>query len=165
MAIIEEPKTSEVDLHIPENLNIKFSHIQLYVDHIEHVNEYKSYEDSINKFHHEYGDDESVLDITRGKDIWNSIQEDAPAIMENYSSHGRDVVKQLIAGFGFRVTGCNPPVDIASPTKTVLVTSSDPRGIQIVVTSRDDHEEGEAITNYLHFDRGKLKCLVNSLDY
>ena len=154
MAIIEEVKTSEVDLHIPQNLDIQFSHIQLYVDYLEHVNEYKSYEDSINKFHHEYGDDKSVLDLNRGKEIWNSIQEDAPAMTENYSSHGRDVVKQLIAGFGFRVTGCYPPIDIASPTKTVLVTSSDPKGVQIVVTSCDGQEEA-ANMNYLHFDRGK----------
>lgn len=150
--------SKEVDLRIPQGLDIQFSHVHLYVDHVADVNEYKKYEDSINKFHHEFDSyNNDVTDvITRGKDVWNTMHDASPA-NEGYSSHGRDVVKQLIAGFGFRVTGCYPPSGVKSSTKTVIVTSSDPKGIQIVVSSLGNvHEDGIGDEQYMHFDRGNF---------
>lgn len=157
--VSKEP--NEVDLRIPHGLEIQFSHVHLYVDRIEDVNEYKKFEDSINNFHREFDSEDGKdgsMNITRGKEIWNSIQDVSPA-NECYSSHGRDVVKQLIAGFGFRVTGCYPPAGVESATKTVLVTSSDPRGIQIVVSSLTGgvQENEDVDEKYLHFDAGELQ--------
>jgi hypothetical protein len=157
MAITDEA-SEEVDLHIPQGLDIQFSHVHLYVDHVADVDEYKNYEDSINNFHHEFDpDNNGALDVvTRGKEIWNTMQDASPA-NEGYSSHRRDVVKQLIAGFGFRVTGCYPPSGVCSSTKTVVVTSSDPKGIQIVVSSLGNVQVGGIVDEkYVHFDRGKL---------
>ena len=67
-----------------------------------------------------------------------------------FAAHGRDVVAQLIAGLGFRVTG-RYDRDIAAvvgggdadaaeeeaevETRTVLVTSVDPNGVRFLVTS------------------------------
>lgn len=152
-----------VDFGISKTLDIQFSHVHLYVDHVKDVDEYKRYEDAVNKFHHEYDSlhNKTSMDVTRAKEIWSAMQEDISPAMENYSSHGRDVVKQLIAGFGFRVTGCYPSVGLKSTTKTVLVTSSDPKGIQVVLTSVDNENDGGHVVDdeYLHFDRGQFVIL------
>ena len=157
MAINDEVNEPQgVDLHIPKGLDIQFSHVHLYVDHVEDVNEYKRFEDSMNKFYNEYdsGSKTNAMDVTRGREIWSDIIQDVSPAMERYSSHGRDVVRQLIAGFGFRITGCYPPAGVRSGTKTVLVTSSDPKGIQIVVSSVVGSGGDEVVDEkYLHFNR------------
>ena len=69
--------------------------------------------------------------------------------------------KQLIAGFGFRVTGCYPDVgnSIAmANTKSVLVTSKDSNGIQIIATCKNSEYNGYKDENdeqYHHFDACK----------
>lgn len=175
---IDEPL--KVDINIPQGFDIQFSHVHLYVDHVDGLDEYKQLEDSINKFHHDYDSTVSLsspppsssnphdqcarqgrpMNVIKGKEIWTSIQDSiamSPHVSsESYLSHGRDVVKQLIAGFGFRVTGCYPAAHETSASKTVLVTSSDPKGIQIVVSSLDN--SGGGVVNdekYLHFDPGQ----------
>ena len=97
--------------------------------------------------------------MEEGRKIWRSLrdEEDAAAFVP----HGRDVVKQLIAGFGFRVTGCYPdPADAggSATTRSVAVTSGDPGGVQIVVTAANDGVEGAASVEggYRHFDAGEL---------
>lgn len=69
--------------------------------------------------------------------------------------------KQLIAGFGFRVTGCYPDDGngiATANTKSVLVTSKDSNGIQIIATcknSEDNGYEDENDEKYHHFDACK----------
>eukprot|EP00804_Cyclotella_cryptica_P005646 CCRYP_000041-RA/>CCRYP_000041-RA protein AED:0.08 eAED:0.08 QI:234/1/1/1/1/0.87/8/1429/370 len=169
---IDEPH--EVDISIPQGFDIQFSHVHLYVDRVDDLHEYKQFEDSINKFHHDYDATASSsnqhgtsmrqdhpMNVVKGQEIWTSIQNsiaNSPHVSsECYSSHGRDVVKQLIAGFGYRVTGCYPAADATSSSKTVLVTSNDPMGIQIVVSSRDN-EVGDDVHDekYLHFDAANM---------
>jgi 4-hydroxyphenylpyruvate dioxygenase-like putative hemolysin len=106
--------------HVPNNeeqctVQVSFSHVHLYVDQVEDVAVYKQLEDKLNK-----GDVAVHNDIT---------QEDVSFVAQN-----RDIVKQLLCGFGFRVTGArmNPTT---SNTQSVLVTSKDPNGVQFVVTS------------------------------
>ena len=147
-------------------IDIQFSHIHLYVDRVSSINEYKTLEASINTFYDRFDSDGNAdgtssdgvhgrpLDVKRGQKIWESLHYHTSTDAE-FVSHGRDVVKQLIAGFGFRVTGCYPEVNAADGTggsgmNTVLITSSDPEGIQIFVSSLNANGEGDA--EYLHFD-------------
>ena len=106
--------------HAPNNeeqctVQVSFSHVHLYVDHVEDVAMYKQLEDKLNR------GDVAVHD--------DNTQEDVSFVAQN-----RDIVKQLLCGFGFRVTGArmNPTT---SNTQSVLVTSKDPNGVQFVVTS------------------------------
>lgn len=191
MALSDDQPIDEslkVDMNIPHGFDIQFSHVHLYVDHVDDLDEYKQFEDSINKFHHDYDStasssssssnshDQSAgqgrpMNVIKGKEIWTSIQDSIAmsphASSESYLSHGRDVVKQLIAGFGFRVTGCYPAAHATSASKTVLVTSSDPKGIQIVVSSLDN-TRGDVVNDekYLHFDPGQwFNNIVNQFPW
>jgi hypothetical protein len=113
------------------------------------------------------------LDVNRGRELWELITHHqqntnndghnttaatvtATAPSSEFVSHGRDVVKQLIAGFGFRVTGCNG----TSYTNTVVVTSKDAHGIQIVVTALKDDDravDGNDCKKYHHFDPSNIQ--------
>ena len=143
-------------------MDIRFSHIHLYVDHLEDVDSYKEYEDSVNRFNQEFDSrriksDTILYDVNVARETWNTIQGLSPAT-EKYLSYGRDIVRQLIAGFGFRVTGCFPNAQARYATRSVLVTSSDPKGVQIVISSLSGYEDENEIddTEYFHFDRGKV---------
>ena len=70
------------------SVEIKFSHIQLYVDSLSSITEYKKLASSLNKFDESFSHDTPV-DIAKGREIWNSIQ----GIPEEFVPHGRDVVK------------------------------------------------------------------------
>ena len=80
-----------------ECVDIRFSHIQLYVDSVCAVSEYKELETALNKFHDSFSKDNDVavaeqVDIHQGQILWNSIQ-DASKDEEAFVPHGRDVVK------------------------------------------------------------------------
>lgn len=82
-------------------VDIKFSHVQLYVDAISALSEYKILEDSLNKFHEsfnnrEYGDvttEHKKVDIDKGRRLWKSMQGMSNDDSAAFLSHGRDVVK------------------------------------------------------------------------
>ena len=103
----------ETDL---QDLRISFSHVHLYVDYVEDLSVYLTREQ---------------------KPTTNTTSENndavlPPAVADSlFVSHNRDVVHQLLVGLGFRITGHR----YDSSTRTVLVTSCDPRGVQFVVTS------------------------------
>jgi hypothetical protein len=149
-------------------VEIKFAHVHLYVDRVCEVNSYKEFEEALNQFQDKYDEvtteiyDERKgysLDVTRGRQLWEIITKGKYAdCTEGFVSHGRDVVKQLIAGFGFRVSGYH----ITSDTNSVLVTSKDADGIQIVVSAmKDDDDDSnlgvKAVDNYHHFDKSNIK--------
>lgn len=70
----------------------------------------------------------------------------------------RDLVKQLLTGFGFRVTGVRfPNGEVLCNTRTVLVTSKDPNGVQFVITSEiDTHLHTARHDKYVFFDKSNL---------
>lgn len=82
------------------DVDIKFSHIQLYVDHLSTVGEYKKLEESLKIFHPgeaTAGDNytaKSSDDIVNGWRLWNTLRgiEDTSDNVA-YVPHGRDVVK------------------------------------------------------------------------
>lgn len=173
-----EMRYSQINPNEPDDgvVDIRFSHVHLYVDGVCEVSAYKEFEDSLNLFQKNYdemtageGTDEAKgrghLTVDVGRQLWQSITKqnmhDGTSVEEeDFASHGRDVVKQLIAGFGFRVTGCHA----TSHTSTVVVTSKDPNGIQIVVSAmkRDDENDVEEASaavedhNYHHFDPSNI---------
>ena len=139
-----------------KDVQISFSHIQLYADHIEDVNEYKDLEDSLNEFESHWANESQASHLNaEGKEVWRSLN---PSVQNDqaFTSQKRDVVKQLLVGFGFRVTGYRYPDESnQANTRSLLVTSRDPNGVQIVVTAMD--ESVDKTDDYHHFDSGMFE--------
>ena len=135
------------------DVQVSFSHIQLYADHIEDVKEYKDLEDSLNEFASHWAIESQAPPLNdEGKTVWTSLN---PSLKNDqvFTSEKRDVVKQLLVGFGFRVTGYRYPDESnQANTRSLLVTSRDPNGVQIVVTAID--ESVDKTDDYHHFDSG-----------
>ena len=75
------------------SVEIKFSHIQLYVDSLSSVIEYQKLGLSLNKFDEAFSHD-TPIDTAKGRELWSSIQ-GMPSDGESarFVPHGRDVVK------------------------------------------------------------------------
>lgn len=181
------------------NVQVSFSHVHLYTDQLEDVNVYKQLEDQLNTFVNEQAimdtDTDSTtshttLDIEKGRNVWESIvsgtttnndsqkkegQQLQPQPFVPFVPQGRDIVKQLIAGLGFRVTG-QSLTSSSSSTRNIVLTTKDPSGVQFVISAlhndhtndaNEDDEDGsvldshqtDAITNdeheHYHFDPRK----------
>lgn len=112
--------------------SISFSHIQLYVDHVEDLHVYKELEERL----FDYSSKAQICKtMEEKKKLWGCRP---PSL----HTHGRDVVKQLLSSCGFCVTGARYGID----TRTVLVTSKDPEGVQILVTAEVENHESTATT-------------------
>jgi hypothetical protein len=167
-------------------LSVAFSHVHLYVDNVQDVAEYKQLEHQLNelatcvkKTDPDNHKGIPIKNLATKRDEWQSIivhkqppeqgaangigkPTEPPATYhhhEPFVSQGRDFVKQLMAGFGFRVTGCRTN-EHGENTRTVLLTSSDPRGSQVVVSALDDPElsssdSSSAKDSMNHFEAGK----------
>ena len=161
-------------------VDVSFSHVQLYVDAIANLDVYKELEDHLNQLAEHINEDlhqnasatlgEDALDVVKYRELYQTIESspftskdshiDNDTNQSEFRSQGRDVVRQLIAGLGFRITAeahCHG-------TRSVLLTTSDPRGVQIVVTAlaqagddiNDDDAGSGAKAKYDHFDSSHL---------
>jgi hypothetical protein len=147
--------TAATNFEFPQ---VKFSHIQIYADSLDDLEVYKKLEQDLCEF-------AAVLELQQNKDniyqqekrqLWQSIvsQGSGEREFEEFIPQNRDVIKQLMVGFGMRVTaahrGCG--------TKSFLVTTKDHGGVQIVVTTKDSSDEapcGDADGHGIHhFEAG-----------
>ena len=150
---------------------VSFSHIHLYVDSVEDVDVYKKMEANLNHLSSriaemvEDGNDKtsgdgqaSGLDIEKCRMLYDDItgRSSSEVLDEEFVPQGRDVVKQLLSGLGFRVTGKRMA---DSNTRSVLVTTKDPNGVQIVVTSLGGDSERD---HYSHFDASNVQRFFDS---
>ena len=164
MNISETIETSNVANEKTEELQVSFSHLQIYVDHLEDLAVYKRLEDSLNEFFGPSKNDHaSASSVANKRKEWESMM-GAP-VDEKFVSKNRDVVKQLLVGFGFRVTGYRyPSDDNKANTKSVLVTSRDPNGVQIVITAKDE-TANSPMDDYQYFDAGTLSLALLLFQY
>jgi hypothetical protein len=123
---------------VTPDLKLSFSHIHIYVDKVDDLATYKNLEDRLNRFNTIVTSKVETLSVGEKKEIWKSLQltENVPNVESTFSPQNRDVVKQLIAGLGFRITGY---IDYKT-TRSVLVTSKDSEGVQIIVTGCKDDD-------------------------
>ena len=149
---------------------VSFSHIHLYVDSVEDVDVYKKMEADLNPLSSriaEMGEDgndsggdgqSSGLDIEKCRMLHDDItgRSSSDVLDEEFVPQGRDVVKQLLSGLGFRVTGKRMA---DSNTRSVLVTTKDPNGVKIVVTSLGGDSERD---QYSHFDASNVQRFFDS---
>jgi hypothetical protein len=140
-------------------LKVSFSHVQLYVDKLEPVQAYKDLENSVRHFSDQL-EHSGDLDTVEKSKLWQTnydTQEDG--IHTTFVPQNRDVIKQLIVGFGFRVTGFRfPAAANKANTRSILVTSKDPKGVQIVVSAVDPSQDSS--DDFDHFDAGTTTVLL-----
>jgi len=128
-------KSSEgrtVDLKCGNEL--QFHHVHLYVDKLDTLANYKILEDRLNRFGITssdllVGDRNTPENIEKAKGIWKDLGGNPPTSSRGAS--GRDVVRQLLVGPGFRVTGSAD----SDTTRSVRLTSRDCTGTKIIVTA------------------------------
>lgn len=114
----------------PNDLQISFSHVQLFVDHLQDLSLYQQLQTKLNAFHEhddDYFIDESGSRSCVGLESKKRLWEQMTGPSRPFVSHGRDIVQQLLAGLGFRITRAGP--------QRMLVTSCDPKGIQFIVAA------------------------------
>ena len=105
-------------------IEIKFSHVQLYVDHVCPVDEYKQFEAEVNKKFLESSvvlkDDTGDLLSGGGDSISRYSQCSSNKDETAFPSHGRDVVKvrQATSIFVFSTKGIPTLFDVINPNST-----------------------------------------------
>lgn len=131
---------------------IAFSHVQLYVKKVESLQAYKDLEERLNKLVVSTPLDgrgsttttSTSTTIDENRAIW--LKDLASSICSGSTSafvpQKRDVIKQLLVGFGMRVTGRHD----GCGTRSFLVTSKDSNGIQLVVTAKAENDAEPAST-------------------
>ncbi len=123
---------------------ISFSHVQMYVDELEDLHVYKELEKKLNEFDAElctqsFDGDNAAQILEKKQHIWRDMSGEGT----DFVSHGRDIVKQLLVGFGFRVTAASYASG-NTESRSVLVTSRDPQGIEFVITAALGGSDGDS---------------------
>ncbi len=166
---------------LPNFVQVSFSHVHLYTDYIESIHVYKELENQINtlvqemKVKEEEKDVKDVkdvqqvqqqkeqLDVKISRQLWkhiNNIQNEQEEEEEIFIPQGRDIIKQLISGLGFRITGQKY---IPNQSKNVVLTTKDLSGVQFIISSLYDEQHDDDCDNddrevdnqYIHFDASK----------
>lgn len=167
---------------------VSFSHVHLYVDQIQDLSVYKALEERLTAFAGKLLDEDdnnnhnlqqrSTTTLADKKALWKSLAAVTTRDEDNdvpFAPHNRDVVQQLLAGLGFRITAARYPTDAASTiatsttsttnTRTVLVTSCDPRGVQILVTAVDPKSsDNNGKDAFGHFDAARVHRFLQAHD-
>ena len=134
------------------NVQVSFSHIHLYVDTLEDISVYKELENKLNNFSHQMN---GKVNVEQGQTLWAQLDSISShydldsRITKNsfdYTPQNRDVVKQLLAGLGFRITAISYPSNgIDVDTRSVLITSKDPHGVKIIVSAPEPDRQRKRI--------------------
>jgi hypothetical protein len=146
---INEQDGSSGNDDVPRIGAISFSHIQLYVDKVEDLEVYKAFEGRLNEFSAKSTEKGIQGSLHKRQELWETLSGGSSSkepVNNTFTPQNRDVVKQLLAGVGFRVTGVRYPEpgddgDIMTPTRSVLVTSRDASGVQILVSAATGNNE------------------------
>ena len=122
----------------PKQQAVSFSHVHLYVDKLQPLAYYKDLEGRLNEFADQTLA-QGLVTLAEKRSLWESLVIDTPwagRSPDNFAPHGRDVIEQLLAGFGFRVTAARMITRSSQVnTNTLLVTSRDALGVQFLITA------------------------------
>lgn len=137
-----------------ERNGISFSHVHLYVDRVDDVLYYKHLEEHLNQL-------AALKQQTTMKELMKSKRH---RMTTHFCSQHRDIVKQLLVAFGFRVTAVRfPNHNVLCNTRTVVISSRKmQQGVQFVITSRTNPKYHTAVEDhYPFFDETNLQRFYN----
>jgi len=140
----------------PKNVEVAFSHIHLYTDHIDDISVYKDLEQKLNSFADTVDVEKMHPNLVEYKEVWQNQFACGEDSATEFVSQGRDIIKQLMAGLGFRITAVSNEND----TKNVLVTTKDPHGVQFVVSALEKSPKqggDDVVDEYQHFDSSEIQ--------
>lgn len=152
------------------DLKVQFHHVHVYVDKTKSLKQYKEIEEDLNRLanlgHYDpFSGGMRFLEpkahsarVSDGKKLWQSIRKKNGRSAE--ISHDQDFVEQLIIGLGWRVTASY----VGATTSSFLVTSSDPRGVKLCVTSVREGNASNQKEPYHHFDACNVERFFKAHD-
>ena len=115
---------------------LQFDHVEMYVDKLRTLEEYKKMETEFNAFTNELEltlkDGDLRAAVPRGKEIWQKHHEGAFLDPAAYCAANQDPVEQLITAMGWRITAAYSKDGIVS----YQLTSSDPSGAVFICTAK-----------------------------
>lgn len=170
---VGSPQTEELsDVHDERSartdVEVKFSHVHFYTDNIDDISVYKDLEHNLNSFANGNELDEMHLNLSHFQETWQKQHADADDDQDSrgdFVPQNRDIIKQLLAGLGFRITAMSH----TRGTKNVLLTTKDLDGVKFVVSALDtcsesstngiiaDNNEGVNDGHFSHFESGQIQ--------
>ena len=107
----------------------QYDHLQLFVDRLQPIAHYKAIEDRLNEFARFVPRVEgSPAGLAAARKAWCKMGPSADP--EAFQVDGRDLVEQMLYGFGWRITGHHEGAE----TRSLLLSTVDPSGVRFVIT-------------------------------
>ena len=105
-------------------LGCKYDHLQFFVDDLRPLSHYKAIEDRLNEFARLVPRAEGApVDIAAAREVWRKMGDSADP--NAFEVHGRDLVEQMLYGFGWRITGQHEGAE----TRSLLLSTPDAAGV------------------------------------
>ena len=112
-------------------VTIQYDHLQFFVDALKPLAHYKAIEERLTSFAkllpHATGE---RRDIASARKAWCKMG--SASDPEAFQVHGRDLVEQLLYGFGWRITAEHSGLE----TRSLLLSTPDPAGVRFVITCK-----------------------------
>ena len=101
----------------------KYDHLQFFVDELRPLSHYKAIEDRLNEFARLVPRAEGeTVDVAPARKAWRKMGRAADP--DAFEVHGRDLVEQMLYGFGWRITGQHEGAE----TRSLLLSTPDMSG-------------------------------------
>jgi len=136
---MEVTPAAHTDLSSPTVSACHYDHLQFFVDSLQPLAHYKAIEARLNSFAKRMpcaGGARS--DVAAARAAWCEMG--AAADPSAFHPHGRDLVEQMLHGFGWRITG----VHEGEATRSLLLSTCDSSGARFVVTCANEAGEEAA---------------------
>ena len=109
--------------------NCRYDHLQFFVDNLKPLSHYKAVEARLNEFAERVPRTNGLpVDVAAAREVW--CQMGGAADPEAFEVHGRDLVEQMLCGFGWRITGQHE----GDETRSLLLSTVDPSGARFIIT-------------------------------
>jgi hypothetical protein len=110
---------------------LRYDHLQFFVDSLKPLSHYKAIEERLNELAERVPTEAGApVDVAAARDAWRELGPSADP--DAFQVHGRDLVEQLLYGFGWRITAQHE----GRETRSVLVSTVDPAGARFVITCK-----------------------------
>jgi len=109
-------------------MTIQYDHLQFFVDALKPLAHYKAIEERLTSF--AKLQPHARRDIAAARKAWCKMG--SASDPEAFQVHGRDLVEQLLYGFGWRITAEHSGLG----TRSLLLSTPDPAGVKFVITCK-----------------------------
>jgi len=109
-------------------MRIQYDHLQFFVDALKPLAHYKAIEERLTSFAKLLP--HARRDIAAARKAWCKMG--SASDPEAFQVHGRDLVEQLLYGFGWRITAEHSGLG----TRSLLLSTPDPAGVKFVITCK-----------------------------